>query len=426
MSSKSGQASLITGANELSHEELSKMVFDAVRSGDALLLGKACANKSHPAVHILMSHADCHDSSALLISVSGAHLEVTQLLLKMGANANDKNAYGWSPLMLAALNGDFPHVKLLLHHGAQIDTTSDLGLTALTCAVRAGNLQVVHLLVESGANVNLVGGMTGLTSLMIAANSGSDGIVSLLLNNGAECNAQSKINGWTALMYAVNTMTHKEPVTKKWLSRNEHWEGSDTVRTLLEFGADIDIQNWTNQKAADVAFTNGKEHGDVFNRLCKEGRSRSGQSPQSSELPNISTKQGWFSRLTGEFGGTRERVQGLSLDDPRRSPTRTIRGSRWTQACEDPGVIVSSYSAQLSSPSRAGSMARMAPNSTQNLEISSEITKLDTHPYDDSTDYNSYLSPAIPKRPKNLEIRSERTRRAGTTTYVETSTSTHT
>ncbi|KAJ8325197.1 hypothetical protein BDV3_007245 [Batrachochytrium dendrobatidis] len=421
MEVKSEQVLTTSDVDELSVEELSKVVFNAVKSGNSLLLSKICSNKNQPAVQILLTHTDSHGSTALLLSVSGAHLEVSQLLLKLGANANDSNAYGWTPLMLASLNGDLPHVKLLLHHGAQIDATSSFGLTSLTCAVRTASLQVTQLLCESGANVNLTGGMTGLTPLMLAANSGCTEIVIFLLQNGAECNAQSKINGWTALMYAVNNLSQQEPATKKWLSKEEHWKGADVVRTLLDFGADIDIKNWMDQRAGEVAWTNRKECGDVFAKLCKERRTRSGQSPEATDFPQLSpatTKQGWFSRLTsGEFGGTRERVQGLSLDDSKRSATRTIKGNRWTTATNDPGAIEPMCNSPMPTTNAsislrpANSIRRHLSHSSEKF-VFSEASDMDAQTLEQSEDTNSFLIPSIPKRPKNLELHRERTKRS--------------
>eukprot|EP00842_Homolaphlyctis_polyrhiza_P004044 jgi/Hompol1/4640/HPOL_001820-RA len=166
-----------TDFDEQTLDELANTVFKVVREGQANQLAKICSNKNQQAVQILLTHTDSHGSTALLIAaltqsdvyavpVSAAHLE-------LGANANDSNAYGWTPLMLAALNGDTAHVRMLLDHGAQVDTLSKFGLTALCCAAQKRNLQVVQMILDSGANVNLTGGSAGLTPLMLAANSGS-------------------------------------------------------------------------------------------------------------------------------------------------------------------------------------------------------------------------------------------------------------
>nr|KAJ3418299.1 Translation initiation factor eIF-2B subunit beta [Polyrhizophydium stewartii] len=330
------------------------------REGNLGQLSRLCAGKNQQAVQILLTHADSHGSSALLLAVANAHIEVSRLLLKLGSNANDANAYGWSPLMLAARNCDAAHIKLLLHHGAQVDALSTFGMTALACAVQSADVQIAQLLVEAGANVNLTGGLAGLTPLMLAANAGSNDLVLFLLQNGAECNVQSKLNGWTALMFATNNLAHQEPTTKKWLSREEHWRGLDVVQTLLDFGADIDMKNWTGHRAADIASANGKEPGE-----------------------------GWFSRLTGtDFGAARDRPQSPHADDPKRSATRVAKASRWTNITEDPGVV---------GPPELPEISDEQDTSGSGGEVFRA---------------NSFAMPAIPKRPKNLEINRERTMRA--------------
>ncbi|KAI8925807.1 ankyrin repeat-containing domain protein [Entophlyctis helioformis] len=436
-------------------EELAETVFKTVKAGNAAQLSKICSSKHQQAVQILLTHTDNQGTTALLMSVAGAFIDLSKLLLKLGANVNDMNAYGWTPLMVAALNGDQAHVRLLLDHGAQVDTLSAFGLTAIACASHSANLPVAQQILESGANVNLSGSPMGFTPLMFAAASGSTDLVTFLLQNGAECNAQNKLNGWTAVMYAVNNLSLEAgdqahsgasggaSIAKRWFSSDSGtlWRGVDAVRMLLDFGADIDIKNWADQRAADIASIKSKECGDVFAKLCKERRSRAGQSTETSNLQQLSpipSKQGWFSRLTSDFGAQRDRSLPAQSDDLKRMSTRSTKGSRWTNITEDPGVPDPSYVPPMQPQLSAGAlrssstMRRTAP-SPASQEPPVSIPESWDPDASGSAAADSFLETsssgfglgAIPKRPKNLEINRERTMRAPSPTTQTNTTQQH-
>ncbi len=60
----------------------------------------------------------------------------------------------WSPLNLAAWNGNEQVVKLLLDRGADVNSTEDYGCTPLHRAAMMGHLSIVKMLVEYGADIN--------------------------------------------------------------------------------------------------------------------------------------------------------------------------------------------------------------------------------------------------------------------------------
>ena len=105
--------------------------------------------------------------TALHHMVENMVLESTKWLLENRANPNQKDATGWTPLLLAIdVEGDYgtrefvekgifsPRAeltRLLLEHGANPNAKSNDGLTPFTLAKRYKHTQAVDLLIQYGA-----------------------------------------------------------------------------------------------------------------------------------------------------------------------------------------------------------------------------------------------------------------------------------
>src|SRR5204863_460935 len=86
-------------------------------------------------------------------------------------------------------------VKILLRAGANVRATTRLGgYTPLLMAARNGNSTIIKALVDSGANVNGAT-TTGTTVLMLAAASGRVDAVQQLLDAEARINTQESSRG---------------------------------------------------------------------------------------------------------------------------------------------------------------------------------------------------------------------------------------
>jgi ubiquitin carboxyl-terminal hydrolase 14 len=96
-------------------------------------------------------------TTALHEAVEGRHIAVVELLLKRGANAEERNALGQTVLFVAACYGQADMSKLLIQAGVEIDANSmlivntSLRITALQGAIRNKQWAIVELLLRSGA-----------------------------------------------------------------------------------------------------------------------------------------------------------------------------------------------------------------------------------------------------------------------------------
>ena len=103
---------------------------------------------------------------------------LVKLLLKAGANVNQKNSVGQTVLhgnfiysFWGYPNSDVTHT--LLSHQADVHLQDAYGRTALHYACQSANLDAIEILLEAGARFNIVDG-SGLTELQLAAQSDID------------------------------------------------------------------------------------------------------------------------------------------------------------------------------------------------------------------------------------------------------------
>lgn len=115
---------------------------------------------------------------------------IAQLLINAGANVNNRDRCGETPLMEASWQGRLEIVKLLLEHGADIHVKDNDGRTALMYAAWNGGVEVVKFLLEHGANVYTKDNY-GMTALIRATKSTmketeKEKVVELLRSYGAK------------------------------------------------------------------------------------------------------------------------------------------------------------------------------------------------------------------------------------------------
>ncbi|MDX1917018.1 MAG: ankyrin repeat domain-containing protein [Rickettsiaceae bacterium] len=210
----------------------------------------------------------CHyNRTALICAAYRGYTEMTELLLKSGADVNAADRYGKTALIEAAYNGYNEITRLLLNSGANFNAADRYGTTALMEAVSKGHTEIAALLLESGSDVNAADN-NGKTALMNAAersamwnhfkdrghklNEGNTALdmINLLLQSGAEVNAADN-EGNTAFMYAV--------------SRNN----TKMIELLLQSGAEVNASNHNGRTALIEAASHG--HTEITALLLGRG-----------------------------------------------------------------------------------------------------------------------------------------------------------
>ena len=83
------------------------------------------------------------------------HDKILKILLDAGADMNQSTStYGFTPLLLAANNGNHLIVRELIRRGADLNLPSKSGETPIICASENGHLDIVKELVAGGAIVS--------------------------------------------------------------------------------------------------------------------------------------------------------------------------------------------------------------------------------------------------------------------------------
>ncbi|MET0647726.1 MAG: ankyrin repeat domain-containing protein [Pyrinomonadaceae bacterium] len=187
----------------------------------------------------------------------------------MSARDSDNNNNGINDLMVAASRGDLSRVEALLRGGADANARDAFGQTALMYAAGAGHQHVAEELIDAGAQVDVrnrnnksaadlaqARGHAALAALLrnarlfIASRDGDLAGLNELLDSGVDPNVLLR-DEWTALMIAALN------------------DRPQVVAALLRRGAYADAQNATGWTALMIAERKG--HAEVA-RLLRQGR----------------------------------------------------------------------------------------------------------------------------------------------------------
>uniref|UniRef100_A0A8C3XSQ8 Poly [ADP-ribose] polymerase n=1 Tax=Chelydra serpentina TaxID=8475 RepID=A0A8C3XSQ8_CHESE len=119
--------------------------------------------------------------TALHCAVASLHpkrKQITELLLRKGANVNEKNKDFMTPLHVAAERAHNDVMEVLHKHGAKMNALDTLGQTALHRAALAGHLQTCRLLLNYGSDPSIIS-LQGFT----AAQMGNEAVQQILSEN---------------------------------------------------------------------------------------------------------------------------------------------------------------------------------------------------------------------------------------------------
>lgn len=189
-----------------------------------------------------MNEVDKNGATPLMYAAQDGHMAIVRYLVEQGA-VND------TPLILAAMMNHMNVVQYLVENGADLETYY-MGYTALLAAVSKGHVEVVTYLVQHGADKEKAMN-DDTTPLMLAARKGDMAIVQFLVENGADKNAVRK-DGGNALIFAVingNVSMIKYLVEQ---GMDVHYTTAEKGMTLLHLAA-----KYGNIEAVEFLVTHG-------------------------------------------------------------------------------------------------------------------------------------------------------------------------
>jgi hypothetical protein len=153
--------------------------------------------------------------------------------ISLGANVNQTNKQGWTPLHYAAVRGKTNCAEILLKNGAKVDPLTSAQKTPLHYAADRGFAPLIKLLLKNGANPNLRDN-EGWTPLHYAAEKDRVECAEILLDNGTKVNTLSRLGGTPLHEAAASAST-------------------TMIKLLLKNGADKNIRADNGKTALDYA-----------------------------------------------------------------------------------------------------------------------------------------------------------------------------
>ena len=180
-------------------------------------------------------------TTALHWAVHQNDLDLTERLVRAGANVNAKNDYGATPMSEAALVGNSALIERLLKGGANVESPNADGQTALMVVARAGHVEAARVLLRHGAKVDAVEHWRGQTALMWAAAQNQPAMVKELIAHGADVNARSTVNNWQRQVTAEPRAVYRPAGGWTPLLYAAREGCVECARILVEAGADLNL-----------------------------------------------------------------------------------------------------------------------------------------------------------------------------------------
>lgn len=164
--SVSGETALMMAVQNDAYEEAVGMLLFAGASVHLVdkinwtALMHAASNRSIKMMKLLLDASSPVDTQShtgetalMILSDSDVNYELVKLLLDHGAKTEMSDNHGWTPLLIAAYNGQYDVVQILLKHGASVRAESIDGDCAVVLARLGGFEAVVSLLQNDEVHV---------------------------------------------------------------------------------------------------------------------------------------------------------------------------------------------------------------------------------------------------------------------------------
>jgi ankyrin repeat protein len=143
-----------------------------------------------------------HAQSQLADRIASGDRRAALAMISAGADVNQAQLDGTTPLQWAAYRVDRELLAALLKKGARPNVVSKYGASPLAEAVKVASAEMVGMLLDAGADPN-VANEDGQTPLMLAARTGDVGVARLLVQHGADVNRREQYRDQSAVMWAA-------------------------------------------------------------------------------------------------------------------------------------------------------------------------------------------------------------------------------
>jgi ankyrin repeat protein len=264
-----------------------RSLIQAIQRGDTPAVSRLLASGAHP------NTKDDEGVPALMLATLFADVACVEQLLKRGADPNQADSLGATPLMWAI--PDIQKARALIEHGASVNARStNLGRTPLLIAAASpGSVDLLNLLLARGADLRAKD-TAGSSALAVAMLSSDVEVLRFLVGRGLDPKEEVPIASLRAVYSRarpaviefamargvsipkemLNRSNWQSPaLLQRWIERgadinarignygvtplltatSSEFAGADTLRLLLEHGADPNVQDTEGEKPLDWA-----------------------------------------------------------------------------------------------------------------------------------------------------------------------------
>lgn len=179
----------------------------------------------------------------LLKAAHAGEVDDVVSLLKAGAQLEERDGAGRTPIIVAAFASNDRVVELLAKAGANMNALEHSAYDVVTIAAVANDVDMLKLVLEQGASAKNITSPYEGTALIAAAHLGHVEVVDLLISYNAPLDHVNNLV-WTALIEAV-VLGDGGP------------DHTQTVKLLLDAGADQTISDSQGVTPIEHAQSNG-------------------------------------------------------------------------------------------------------------------------------------------------------------------------
>ena len=182
-------------------------------------------------------------------AAKGGNRDVVEMLLDKGADPDETDKGGWTPLQCAAVHSKKDAVQILLNRGADPNKVNERNVphrSMLKWAVMTNDINMVQQLLNAGADPNTAHN-DGKTALSEAIHMGYDDVVNLLLDRGAD------------LQLALDRGTKENEHFLTYVAKSEGASFVNIAQALLDEGVDPNMTDKRRNHAVSLAVYNGNK-----------------------------------------------------------------------------------------------------------------------------------------------------------------------
>lgn len=309
--------------------------------------------------------------------------QIEESLQEKGTDVNMRDCtFGWTPLLLAANNGDESVVKMILEAKAKADLGCHERNTALMIAARCNNIDAVRCLISKQVDLDvqntngftaimwsalngyedlstllmqakadyLRGDEEGRTSCMWAARHGHLGVVESLLSCGLNL-AQCDNYGATVMDHAeehmeMRSMVHELDQVNKLLAEAAKSRDTQALKTHINSGANLNIRDESGMTPFMWATLNGDV--EMAREIVRKGGRASfmnedGETMQELAQPNMA-------ETLKQIMGANQRMSAAAKEADWEAVDFEINVGAWVNARDEDGRTVLMHAAKHDNP----------------------------------------------------------------------------